>query len=43
MATIPTKYSDEFKRDAAALVDSGITQKQVCRDQWERISEVERV
>lgn len=32
MATMPTKYSDEFKRDAVALVDSGITQKQVCRD-----------
>jgi transposase len=25
-------YSDEFKRDAAGLVRSGITQKQVCRD-----------
>lgn len=29
---MPTKYSDEFKRDAVGLVDSGITQKQVCRD-----------
>lgn len=32
MAAMPTKYSDEFKRDAVALVDSGITQKQVCKD-----------
>ena len=29
---MPTKYSDEFKRDAVGLVDSGISQKQVCRD-----------
>jgi transposase len=26
------KYSEEFKRDAVALVDRGSTQKQVCRD-----------
>lgn len=25
-------YSDEFKRDAVALVESGVTQKQVCAD-----------
>lgn len=29
---MPTKYSEEFKRDAVGLVESGITQKQVCRD-----------
>jgi transposase len=27
-----TQYSEEFKRDAVALVESGSTQKQVCRD-----------
>ena len=26
------RYSDEFKRDAVALVAAGSTQKQVCRD-----------
>lgn len=26
------KYSEEFKRDAVALVNAGITQKQVCVD-----------
>lgn len=31
MTTMPMKYSDEFQRDAVALVESGITQKQVCR------------
>ena len=25
-------YTDEFKRDAVALVESGIPQKQVCQD-----------
>lgn len=29
---MPTKYSNEFKRDAVALVESGMTQKQVCKD-----------
>lgn len=32
MAGMPIKYSEEFKRDAVGLVESGITQKQVCRD-----------
>jgi transposase len=32
MLTIPTKYSEEFKRDAVGLVESGIAQRQVCRD-----------
>lgn len=32
MAVMPTKYSEEFKRDAVGLVESGISQKQVCRD-----------
>jgi transposase len=32
MLTMPTKYSEEFKRDAVGLVESGISQKQVCRD-----------
>ena len=26
------RYSEEFKRDAVALVESGMTQTQVCRD-----------
>ncbi len=29
---MPIKFSDEFKRDAVALVESGISQKQVVRD-----------
>lgn len=29
---MPTKYGDEFKSDAVALVESGMTQKQVCKD-----------
>ncbi|UOR03322.1 IS3 family transposase [Leucobacter allii] len=29
---MPVKYSDEFKRDAVALVESGISQNQVVRD-----------
>ena len=29
---MPIKYSDEFKRDAVGLVESGIAQRQVCRD-----------
>ncbi|RZT64605.1 transposase [Leucobacter luti] len=29
---MPMKYSEEFKRDAVALVESGIAQKTVCRD-----------
>ena len=32
MAIVPVKFTDEFKRDAVALVDSGIAQKQVCKD-----------
>lgn len=32
MAIVPRIYSDEFKRDAVALVNSGLSQKQVCRD-----------
>lgn len=28
---MPVKYSEEFKRDAVGLVESGISQKQVCR------------
>ena len=32
MMTMPTKYSEEFKRDAVALVESGLTQKTVCKD-----------
>lgn len=32
MAIVPRMYSDEFKRDAVALVNSGLSQKQVCRD-----------
>ncbi|WP_442916174.1 transposase [Leucobacter sp. M11] len=26
------KYSEEFKRDAVALVRAGATQREVCRD-----------
>ena len=29
---MPTKYTEEFKRDAVALVESGLTQKTVCKD-----------
>lgn len=29
---MPKKYSDEFKADAVALVESGMSQKQVCAD-----------
>ena len=29
---MPSIYSDEFKRDAVALVESGIAQHQVVRD-----------
>lgn len=29
---MPTVYSDEFKADAVALVQGGMTQMQVCRD-----------
>ena len=29
---MPSKYSEEFKRDAVALVESGLTQKTVCKD-----------
>ena len=29
---MPMKYSEEFKRDAVALVESGIAQKTVCKD-----------
>lgn len=32
MAIVPKKFSDEFKRDAAAMVASGMSQKAVCRD-----------
>lgn len=33
MAVMPKKYSDEFKRDAVALVlAQGMTQRQVCAD-----------
>lgn len=32
MAVMPVKSSEEFKRDAVGLVESGISQKQVCRD-----------
>src|SRR5690606_6907062 len=32
MAVMPIKFSDEFKRDAVALVESGISQRQVVRD-----------
>ncbi|MCD7100547.1 IS3 family transposase [Pseudoclavibacter sp. 13-3] len=29
---MPKKYTDEFKKDAAGLVESGMSQKQVCAD-----------
>lgn len=29
---MPSKYSDEFKRDAVSLVESGIALKQVAKD-----------
>ena len=29
---MPKIYTDEFKGDAVALVESGISQRQVCRD-----------
>lgn len=29
---MPKIYSDEFKRDAVALVNSGMSQRQVCED-----------
>lgn len=29
---MPKMYSEEFKRDAVALVNSGMTQRQVCTD-----------
>ena len=29
---MPKIYSEEFKRDAVALVNSGMTQRQVCTD-----------
>lgn len=29
---MPIKYTDEFKRDAFSLVESGIAQKTVCKD-----------
>lgn len=29
---MPIKYSEELKRNAVGLVESGISQKQVCRD-----------
>lgn len=32
MAIVPKKYSDEFKRDAVAMVAAGSSQKKVCRD-----------
>ncbi len=32
MAIVPKIYTDEFKRDAVALVESGLAQKQVCKD-----------
>tara|TARA_B100000678_G_scaffold106363_4_gene89179 strand:- start:306 stop:605 length:300 start_codon:yes stop_codon:yes gene_type:complete len=32
MAIMPVKFTDEFKRDAVALVESGIAQKTVCKD-----------
>lgn len=32
MAIVPKIYSDEFKRDAVALVAAGSSQKQVCKD-----------
>lgn len=32
MAIVPKKFSDEFKRDAVALAESGTPQRQACRD-----------
>ena len=32
MAGMPVKFTEEFKRDAVALVESGIAQKIVCKD-----------
>ena len=32
MATVPKIYSDEFKRDTVAMVESGMTYRQVCTD-----------
>lgn len=32
MAIVPKIYNDEFKRNAVAMVASGSSQKQVCRD-----------
>ena len=32
MAIVPKIYSDEFKRDAVAMVAAGSSQKKVCRD-----------
>lgn len=32
MAIVPRIFSDEFKRDAVALVESGMSQRQVCKD-----------
>src|SRR5690606_34500592 len=32
MATMPKKYTDEFKKTAVELVESGLPQKQVCAD-----------
>lgn len=32
MLILPRKFSDEFKADAVGLVESGISQKQVCAD-----------
>ena len=33
MAIVPKIYSDEFKRDAVAMVAAGSSQRAVCRDQ----------
>ena len=32
MAVMPRIYSDEFKRDAVAMVAAGSSQKKVCQD-----------
>ena len=32
MATVPKIYSVEFKRDTVAMVESGMTHRQVCTD-----------
>lgn len=32
MAIVSRSYSDEFERDAVALVNLGLSQKQVCKD-----------